>query len=37
MRLKEYSSKSGLEKGYLKDLRTGDVFGEDEVKKVYIS
>jgi macrophage erythroblast attacher len=36
-RLNEYSSKSGLEKGLLKDLRTGEVFEGEMVKKVYIS
>jgi len=36
-RLVEYSNKSGLEKGWLKDLRTGEVFEVERVKKVFIS
>ncbi|RDL39373.1 Macrophage erythroblast attacher protein-like protein [Venustampulla echinocandica] len=36
-RLEEYSRKAGLGPGLLKDLRNGDVFSVDDVKKVYIS
>lgn len=36
-RLEEYSRKAGLEMGMVKDLRNGDMFEMDSVKKVYIS
>jgi len=36
-RLEEYSRKAGLDEGKVKDLRTGDIFDFDKVKKVYIS
>jgi macrophage erythroblast attacher len=36
-RLEEYSRKSGLARGMIKDLRTGEVFSYENVKKVYIS
>ncbi len=36
-RLEEYSRKAGLDLGSVKDLRNGEVFGLDKVKKVYIS
>lgn len=36
-RLEEYSRKAGLGPGQLKDLRNGDIFSVDEVKRVYIS
>jgi macrophage erythroblast attacher len=36
-RLEEYSRKAGLAPGRVKDLRTGDVFDVEELKKVYIS
>lgn len=36
-KLEEYSRKGGLSDDYVKDLRTGDVFEADKVKKVYIS
>jgi macrophage erythroblast attacher len=36
-RLEEYSRKAGLDGGLVKDLRNGEVFEVDKVKKVYIS
>jgi macrophage erythroblast attacher len=36
-RLEEYSRKAGVEAGMIKDLRTGDIFGEETLKKVFIS
>ncbi|KAL2074966.1 hypothetical protein VTL71DRAFT_8746 [Oculimacula yallundae] len=36
-RLEEYSRKAGVEKGSVKDLRTGDVVRVETLKKVYIS
>lgn len=36
-RLEEYGRKAGLEKGWWKDLRSGEVFGENEAVTVYIS
>lgn len=36
-RLEEYARKAGLPGGKVKDLRTGDVVDEDDLKKVYIT
>jgi macrophage erythroblast attacher len=36
-KLEEYSRKAGLPDGEFKDLRTGEVFSADLIKKVYIS
>jgi macrophage erythroblast attacher len=36
-RLKEYSRKAGLDEGVVKDLRNGEIFDVETVKKVYIS
>lgn len=36
-RLEEYSRKAGLLEGQVKDLRTGEIFGGDRLKKVYIT
>ncbi|KAI1335537.1 protein FYV10 [Xylariaceae sp. FL0016] len=36
-RLEEYAKKAGLLEGQVKDLRTGEVFGMERLKKVYIS
>ena len=36
-RLEEYSRKAGVEKGHVKDLRTGEVVKVESLKKVYIS
>ncbi|KAI0417358.1 CTLH/CRA C-terminal to lish motif domain-containing protein [Xylaria grammica] len=36
-RLEEYAKKAGLAEGQVKDLRTGDVYEVDQLKKVYIS
>jgi macrophage erythroblast attacher len=36
-RLEEYSRKAGLDTGLVKDLRNGEVFEVERVKKVYIS
>jgi len=36
-RLEEYATKAGLPSGQVKDLVTGEVFGWDEVAKVYIT
>ncbi|KAI1202512.1 CTLH/CRA C-terminal to lish motif domain-containing protein [Nemania serpens] len=36
-RLEEYAKQAGLRDDEVKDLRTGDVFKFDELKKVYIS
>lgn len=36
-RLEEFSRKAGLSDDKIKDLRTGDVFDREKLKKVYIS
>jgi len=36
-RLEEYSRKAGLNEDKIKDLRNGEIFPIDKVKKVYIS
>jgi len=36
-RLEEYSRKGGLSEEFVKDLRTGEVFSAEKIKKVYIS
>lgn len=36
-RLEEYARKAGLPEGQIKDLRTGEVFSMDRLKKVYIT
>ncbi|KAI1268551.1 CTLH/CRA C-terminal to lish motif domain-containing protein [Xylariaceae sp. FL1019] len=36
-RLEEYAKKAGLLEGQVKDLRTGEVFSMDRLKKVYIT
>ena len=36
-RLEEHARKSGLLEGQVKDLRTGEVYGVDRLKKVYIT
>ncbi|KAK7745627.1 GID complex subunit containing RING finger motif [Diatrype stigma] len=36
-RLEEYARKAGLLDGQVKDLRTGEVFGVERLKKVYIT
>ncbi len=36
-RLDDYSRKSGLAVGMVRDLRTGDVYSVDELKRVYIT
>ncbi|KAI0971180.1 CTLH/CRA C-terminal to lish motif domain-containing protein [Xylaria arbuscula] len=36
-RLDEYAKKAGLLEGQVKDLRTGEVYGVEQLKKVYIS
>jgi macrophage erythroblast attacher len=36
-RLEEYSRKAGLNDDMIKDLRKGEVYPANEVKKVYIS
>ncbi|KAI5864642.1 protein FYV10 [Durotheca rogersii] len=36
-RLEEHARKAGLPEGQVKDLRTGEVFAVDELKKVYIT
>lgn len=36
-KLDEYSRKAGLSPGKVKDLRTGDVYTEDKLKKVFIT
>jgi macrophage erythroblast attacher len=36
-RLEEYSRKAGLDEGWVKDLRNGDIFKLEQTKKVYIS
>lgn len=35
-RLEEYSRKAGLEEEMIKDLRNGEVFSIDKVKRVYM-
>lgn len=36
-RLEEYSRKAGMSDNLIKDLRNGDVFSVESIKKVYIS
>lgn len=36
-KLEEYSRKAGLPPGKVKDLRTGDVYTADKLKKVFIT
>jgi len=36
-RLQEYAKKAGLLDGQVKDLRTGEVYGEERLKKVFIT
>jgi macrophage erythroblast attacher len=36
-KLEEYSRKTGLDESKFKDLRTGEIFSSDLIKKVYIS
>ncbi|KAL7626742.1 GID complex subunit containing RING finger motif [Parahypoxylon ruwenzoriense] len=36
-RLEEYSRKAGLLEGQIKDLRTGEIFSMERLKKVYIT
>lgn len=36
-RLEEYAKKASLDKGQVKDLRTGEVYSMEQLKKVYIS
>lgn len=36
-RLEEYASKAGLGAGQVKDLVTGEIYGSDQLKKVYIT
>ena len=36
-RLMEYSRKAGLEGGSVKDLRSGEVFGEEGLRKVFMA
>jgi macrophage erythroblast attacher len=36
-RLEEYSKKAGLDDDVVKDLRSGETFSIDDLKKVYIS
>ncbi|KAI1173753.1 CTLH/CRA C-terminal to lish motif domain-containing protein [Nemania sp. FL0916] len=36
-RLEDYAKQAGLPDGQVKDLRTGDVYSVDDLKKVYIS
>ncbi|KAI0190216.1 putative negative regulation of gluconeogenesis [Xylaria flabelliformis] len=36
-RLEDYAKKAGLLEGKVKDLRTGEVFGVEQLKKVFIS
>lgn len=36
-RLEEYSRKAGVERGWVKDLRGGEVVEVGRLKKVYIS
>ncbi|KAI0128550.1 CTLH/CRA C-terminal to lish motif domain-containing protein [Xylariales sp. AK1849] len=36
-RLEEYAKKAGLLEGQVKDLRTGEVFGGDRTRKVFIT
>ncbi|KAI0377814.1 protein FYV10 [Hypomontagnella monticulosa] len=36
-RLEEYARKAGLLDGQVKDLRTGEIYGMDRLKKVYIT
>jgi macrophage erythroblast attacher len=36
-RLEEYSKRAGLDGDVVKDLRSGEIFCIDDLKKVYIS
>jgi macrophage erythroblast attacher len=36
-RLEEYSKRAGLDGDVVKDLRSGEIFSIDDLKKVYIS
>jgi macrophage erythroblast attacher len=36
-KLEEYSRKAGLDGSEIKDLRTGETFKADDIKKVFIS
>lgn len=36
-RLEEYSKRAGLDDNVVKDLRSGETFSIDDLKKVYIS
>ncbi|KAI0554151.1 CTLH/CRA C-terminal to lish motif domain-containing protein [Xylaria curta] len=36
-RLEDYAKKAGLPEGQVKDLRTGEVYGVEQLKKVFIS
>lgn len=36
-RLEEYAKKAGLDEGHVKDLRTGEVYSVERLKKVFIS
>lgn len=36
-RLEDYAKKAGLLEGQVKDLRTGEIFGEERLRKVYIT
>ena len=36
-RLEEYSKRAGLDDDVVKDLRSGETFSIDDLKKVYIS
>ena len=36
-KLEEYSMKAGLDDRKIKDLRTGEIYESDRIKKVYIS
>lgn len=37
VRLEEYAKKAGLLEGQVKDLRTGEVYGNERLKKVFIT
>ncbi|KAM0820619.1 putative CTLH/CRA C-terminal to lish motif domain-containing protein [Seiridium cardinale] len=36
-RLEDYAKKAGLLEGQVKDLRTGEIFGEERLRRVYIT
>lgn len=36
-RLQDYAKKAGLLEGQVKDLRTGEIYSEDRLKKAYIT